>query len=276
MEDDKKSKKKIELEDEKEDLVWEEDKEAESDEEEEVKEEGEKTEKDEDEEAGVKEEEENEEEEQAEEEEKEEDLEEESEKDEDSDESEDEEEERPTHEEIRKSDVLRRELNQFVRDNQPSYNLSPKSKRPSGKLITLILFILAIAVIGGGIYFVAGLGSPNKGKQESQTPTSTPQPTPTPEALNRSEWYFEVLNGSGVTGEAKRVAEALKQLGYQVTKVGNADKDDYSKHEFYVQSKLEDEVNRVVVDIKDIIKIASISGELTDSTASARIIIGRE
>lgn len=179
-------------------------------------------------------------------------------------------------EDIRKSEVLRRDLNQFVRDNQPSYNLNPQSKMLSGKLVTLILFILTIAVIGSAIYFVAGVGSPKKQEQTViSPPTSTITPTPTPNTLNRSEWSFEVLNGSGVTGAAKKLADSLKALGYQVVRVANADKD-YTKNEFFVQEDLMVSIDAIVADIKDIIKIASISGKLKDSTASARIIIGKE
>lgn len=179
-------------------------------------------------------------------------------------------------EDIRKSEVLRRDLNQFVRDNQPSYNLNPKGKMLSGKLVTLILFILTIAIIGSAIYFVAGVSSPKKQEQTViSPPTSTITPTPTPKTLNRSQWSFEVLNGSGVTGAAKKLADSLKALGYQVVKVANADKD-YTKNEFFVQEDLMVNIDSIVADIKDIIKIASISGKLKDSTASARIIIGKE
>lgn len=179
-------------------------------------------------------------------------------------------------EEVKRTDILRRDLNKFVRDNQPSYNLASQPKKLFGKSTTFILFILAVVVIGGGIYFMTGAGSPEKGEQTSAPiATTTPQPTPAIEVLNRSEWSFEVLNGSGVTGEAKRIAGALGKLGYQVVKTGNADRDDYSQSQFFVRKDLEQDVNQVVVDIKDIIKIASISGELKDSTASARIIIGK-
>lgn len=193
---------------------------------------------------------------------------------EESDEGDDEDEEQSADEEISKSEVLRRDLNKFVRDNQPSYNLTPQSKKPSGKLITLILFILAVLVIGGGIYFVAGVGS-SKREQQEEAATPTQTPTPTPQRVNRSEWSFEVLNGSGVTGAAKKLADQLKELGYQVSKVGNADRDDYETSQLYVSEDFADKVDAVVVDIKDIIKIASIAGELKNSTASARIIIGK-
>lgn len=159
--------------------------------------------------------------------------------------------------------------------NQPNYNLSLEPKRSYSKIFIGILLILVLAAIGGGIYYVLGRGT---AKQESvsQMPVSTLEPTPTPETLNRSEWSFEVLNGSGVIGEARRIAEALRNLGYQVVRVGNADRSDYQKHQFIVQKDLEDKVDKVIVDIKDVITIASVAGQLKDSTASARIILGKE
>ena len=194
---------------------------------------------------------------------------------EEQEEEKEEEEGRPAHEDIKRSDILRRDLNQFVRDNQPGYSLNPQNRGSSKKLVTLILFILAIVVIGGGIYFIAGLGGSKIQQSPTPTPSATPMPTPTPKPLNRSEWSFEVLNGSGVTGAAKKLADQLKALGYPVVKSGNADRDDYTSNQFFVKKELEEDVELVILDIRDIIKIASISGELKDSTASARIIIGK-
>lgn len=122
---------------------------------------------------------------------------------------------------------------------------------------------------------MAGLGGSKKQSSPTPTPSASAEPTPTPRALNREDWSFEVLNGSGVTGAAKKMADQLKESGYPVVKTGNADRDDYTQSEFFVRKELEDSVDLVILDIKDIIKIASISGELKDSTASARIIIGK-
>ncbi len=41
----------------------------------------------------------------------------------------------------------------------------------------------------------------------------------------------EVLNGSGIPGAAKKVADALTQYGYEITNVGNAAKFDYASSE---------------------------------------------
>lgn len=107
--------------------------------------------------------------------------------------------------------------------------------------------------------------------------TSTPQPTEAPKkVLKREEWSLEVLNGSGVSGLAKKVADKLAALGYPVVKTGNADKDDYKDSLIFTTTDLKDKVELIIADIKDVIKIASFGGELKDSTASARIIIGKD
>lgn len=120
------------------------------------------------------------------------------------------------------------------------------------------------------------------------TPVITPAPIPTPAptsqpVLNRSDWSLEILNGSGVTGAAKKLADKIQPLGYPVVKTGNADKDNYSRTQILVKKSLQDKVELIIADLKDIIKIASVAGDLPaggqglkDSTASARIIIGKD
>ncbi len=144
------------------------------------------------------------------------------------------------------------------------------------KLLPLALVVLVIiaVVVGLKIFKSKKSDSVQKEPAVSQTPSIIPTPGLNP--LVRSEWSFEVLNGSGVTGAAKKVADKLKEMGYQVVKVGNAEKDDYNSSQIFISSTFKDKVDLLVADIKDAIKIASIAGELKDSSASARIIIGKD
>lgn len=96
------------------------------------------------------------------------------------------------------------------------------------------------------------------------------------EILVRSNWSFEVLNGLGVTGAAKELAEKLNALGYQVIKTGNADRDNYQETQILIKKGLEDKIDLVIADLKKTVRIASVGGELKDSTVSARIILGKE
>lgn len=153
-----------------------------------------------------------------------------------------------------------------------------QSKPGRKKLITAAVIIVIVLASTWVIKSFFGGSPESKTKTESQ-PIQTPIPTPSPTLavkLERSEWSFEVLNGSGVSGAAKKLADQLKSLGYQVVKAANADKDTYTQNQIYVKAELKDKVDLVIADLKDFVKIASVAGELEDSTASARIIIGKD
>ena len=95
--------------------------------------------------------------------------------------------------------------------------------------------------------------------------------------FDRSEWTFEVLNGSGVAGCAGKAAKKLESLDYTVIEIGNADKQTYTLTEVSVVKDKLDQTEFLLEDLKNEFPTATLSGELTsDSTASARLIIGRE
>lgn len=159
---------------------------------------------------------------------------------------------------------------------------SPSRKKSKKTLYFLIVLILILAVFG--FLFKSRIktlvtGSP----KPTPTPTVTSTPTPTPNPLIRSDWSFEVLNGTSTSGQAKKLADKLIALGYPVVKTGNADKQSlpdgkqsYEVTQILVKKELMDKIDLVVADLKDTVKIASMAGELKDSTASARIIIGKD
>lgn len=140
----------------------------------------------------------------------------------------------------------------------------------------IALAVIVLLTIG---FFAFSAREAQKEEKQGQVPTETPAPKPTEapkKTLERSEWSIEVLNGSGVPGTAKKIADQLIALGYQVVKTGNADSSDYASTEIIVKNELLDKVDLLITDLKDVIKIASQSGDLKDSTASARIILGKE
>lgn len=158
--------------------------------------------------------------------------------------------------------------------HNPNYNFVTERKKSKKTLYLVILGIIILTVVGVftvKTFMKAGTVEP------SASPSSTPVTVETPKPmLNKSEISFEVLNGTGVSGLAKKIADQLKDLGYQIVKTGNADKSTYEKTQISVKSDLKDKVDLIIADLKDVIKIASIGGELKDSTASARIILGKD
>lgn len=167
----------------------------------------------------------------------------------------------------------------FIINEDSELKYQPKDSKGSGKGVLLIIGILAILLVGGFFLNQKFNLLPGSGgeAQSEVSPTPEPSPSPTPEpTLIRSEWSFEVLNGSGVTGQAKKIADQIKTLGYEVVKTGNADKSNYADSQILVKKELLDQIDLVIADLKDVIKIASVAGELTEGTASARIIIGKD
>lgn len=161
--------------------------------------------------------------------------------------------------------------------SSPVFNqqVSYSNQKGSG-FKTILLLLILLVILGAGGYFGYKYFKHNVAKPPvNPIPSSTPTPAPT-RSLNRLDWPFEVLNGSGVTGAAKGAKDTLTGLGYVVVKTGNANKSNYTKNELFVREGQSGDIDLVLADLKADFNIASISGELKEGTASARLIIGKE
>lgn len=182
---------------------------------------------------------------------------------------------------IDKMDKQPLELSDLTEDDAESVQtnqLEPPIKRSNKRLLVMgsvIAGLIAVVVVG---FFLTQRENISPVEQ-TPSPTSTPtaSSTASPEvSFSRSEWSLEVLNGTGVTGAAKKLADKLAELGYKIIKTGNADRSDYDKNQLFVSKEMTDKKDLLLQDLKKDISLASVSGELKDSTASARIIIGKE
>ncbi len=170
-----------------------------------------------------------------------------------------------------------KEIKKKGSDPNESIAFYPPPVRKKSKKTLYLILILILILSGLGFMFKHQIKSLVSGSPKpTPASTATPAPTPTSNPLIRSEWSFEVLNGTTTSSQAKKLADKLIALGYPVVKVGNADKRTYEITEILVKADLKDKLNLVVADIKDTVKIASMAGELQEGTASARIIIGKD
>jgi len=140
-------------------------------------------------------------------------------------------------------------------------------------IIGIVLSILVMGATAGLFYFRSKQAekeaeSVETGVEEVVEPTATP----TPSSLSREEISLEILNGSGVAGAAAEVASIFELLGYEIIEIGNADETE--GNQLYVDSDLEDLLDQLLEDVEEELDISSVSGKLTGSTASARIILG--
>lgn len=92
----------------------------------------------------------------------------------------------------------------------------------------VFIFILALGLLGGVFWYKQGAVTKEEDVNVvTLSPTPTATPTPVIE-VDLSEYEIEVLNGSGITGEAGRQQENLETEGFVVDSVGNADNSDYT------------------------------------------------
>lgn len=141
-------------------------------------------------------------------------------------------------------------------------------------LFLVLLFVIAFLIGAAGFFLTDFTKKQEPAISEKQEEMKA---EPTKEPVDRSAISFEVLNGSGLTGAAARASAKLEDLGYTVVKTGNADKQTYQTSILFVSEDVTDgEKEQLLSDLTESFRIASISGKLTDSTASARLILGKE
>lgn len=162
--------------------------------------------------------------------------------------------------------------------SETSTNSSARKFGGRGVLIALVVLLLAAAVAGGGYFWYrhhvaeqASGSETGSAGQLTEEPTPTAAPTP---SVNRREWTIDVLNGTATAGLAKKVADELKALGYQVGKVGNADKKDYKTSELHVSSTNKVKALDTLPDFKTY-GVTEAAGDLPKTASmSAKLIIG--
>lgn len=112
--------------------------------------------------------------------------------------------------------------------------------------IWMLLFVMSIIIaIAAGIFiYKEGTIKMNLSNQSASSsspstisvPTnSSPTATPTPEVIDLSKYEIEVLNGSGIPGEAAKTKDVLEKEEFKVVSIGNADELDSQKT--IIQSK---------------------------------------
>lgn len=108
------------------------------------------------------------------------------------------------------------------------------TNKPSRGLMWLVIILIAVAVAVVGLavrQFMTKSDSVRTVVSDDSEPTPTvvePTPTlsPTPEITDKDEVTIQVLNASGVTGRAGKVATALEAIDFVDVETGNSDIDD--------------------------------------------------
>lgn len=145
-------------------------------------------------------------------------------------------------------------------------------------VIAFFAFLVGLASMAGVSYLLSGNTSDLAKiafQQETPTPLPTKEPaaTPTPEKVDLSAYTINVLNGSGLTGEAAKAKSQLIEAGFKVGSVGNADTSDYTKTTITAQKDVHPQyLNELITLLKETYKVNSVVENSSKSGVSEVIV----
>lgn len=93
----------------------------------------------------------------------------------------------------------------------------------------IFIFIIALALLGGVFIYKQGVNKDGNINVVTLSPTPTFAPTPTKVKADLSKYEIEILNGTGIAGEAGRQKEVLEEKGFVISSIGNADNSNYTQ-----------------------------------------------
>lgn len=134
----------------------------------------------------------------------------------------------------------------------PAPVIKPRSKKTY--LLIALAVALVVGLIGGGMVISQKAFAPKPTPSPSPILAPSPTPLPTPEATQSAtlskedlaDYKVQILNGSGVAGEAGKVEALLKAEGFSEITPGNAENFDYEETEVHLDQDVDDQVFDVV------------------------------
>ena len=123
-----------------------------------------------------------------------------------------------------------------------------KSSISNKKLLTIIIaiFIISSLIIGGILRSRKSkqeeVSSPSPPAVITPSPEASSEPSPSPATLDLSSYSIQVLNGSGVAGEAGSVKDALETGGFEEINTSNADNYDHTDTEVSLKDNISESV----------------------------------
>ena len=142
--------------------------------------------------------------------------------------------------------------------------------------------LLVGALVGGLITYFSGISK--LGTSVTPSPIATVEPTvvATPTAaptttVKREDLKVQILNGSGVSGEAGKAKTLLLGLGYKNVDTGNASSSDFTQTEVAIKATASDALNMVIKDLSTKYSAVEASKPLaTSSKYDLVITIGKK
>ena len=161
-----------------------------------------------------------------------------------------------------------------------------EQKQGGGKKKILFIIMALILVFGlgvGGVFLYNTMATRQKQAQMDEKKKNAaaykpnPTATPTPEALeNLSQYTVQVLNGSGIAGEAAKASDLLKDAGFADIDIGNAQEYDYTDTEVLLKKGAPEALfNAVKKALESDYSVTQSANELTaDNDWDIQVIVG--
>jgi hypothetical protein len=161
----------------------------------------------------------------------------------------------------------------------PIRNFSLEGSNNPSPLRWLIIIVLVLATAGatafGGYYL---LSKPNQiantTEQISPTPLISPIVEPTAEPIDLASLTIEILNGSGVPGEAGKVESLLKNAGFGEAETGNADSYEYEETEVTVSEKVTAEATKLITQALEAYELNPVEVSSESAEFDINIVVG--
>ena len=171
-----------------------------------------------------------------------------------------------------------------VEPKTPSFgypDISVHKKSPVAGVFLWALGVIGVVVAIGAIIIAMSRGSikmPTIGITPTPTPTEQPMPTATPTpAVDKTTLNIQVLNGSGIAGEANKMKALLEEKGYTVEGTGNAKSYEYEQTEIQVTADNEAFISILTADLAGSYVVGSTAATLKDTLQyNAVVIVGKE
>lgn len=149
----------------------------------------------------------------------------------------------------------------------------------------ILLFVVIFAVTFGVFYLIANGRSGNEltlpfaaGPTETPTPEPTePPPTPTPTIeVQKDTVSIQVLNGTGVPGQANGVKTLLSEKGYTTVTTENALNFGYVQSEIQINPEKAYLKDVILADVSDLLTDPKVTDLPAEETVDVIIIIGSD
>jgi hypothetical protein len=148
------------------------------------------------------------------------------------------------------------EVDEVEEEKEPEIeNFEDEGSRFGWSKVFLFVVIAAVTgfiIVGAYLFFIEGYNF-SLTKEEAKKEINIDEkatPTPTVEEIDKTAYDITVLNGSGIAGEAASVQTLLKDEGFSVSEIGNAETADYTKSQILyakgVDQKYLDELEKAL------------------------------